>query len=54
LVVRHKQLLKLLDFLQGEQVYQGDLANPTAQGYVSNNNGWQIGPRLLKVSRLYW
>ena len=37
-------------FLEGEQVYQGDsLENATATGYVSTNEGWQIGPRLLKV-----
>ena len=37
-------------FLQGEKVYQGnDLSNPAAEGYVSINDGWQIGPRLLKV-----
>ncbi|AXF41237.1 virion structural protein [Cyanophage S-TIM4] len=37
-------------FLEGELVYQGDsLENSTAQGYVSTNNGWQIGPRVLKI-----
>ena len=37
-------------FLQGEKVYQGnDPENPTAVGYVSTNDGWQIGPRLLKL-----
>ena len=37
-------------FLQGEKIYQGnDANNPTAVGYVSKNDGWQIGPRLLKV-----
>ena len=37
-------------FLQGEKVYQGNnLSNPAAEGYVSINDGWQIGPRLLKV-----
>ena len=37
-------------FLEGELVYQGDsLATSTAQGYVSTNSGWQIGPRVLKI-----
>jgi len=37
-------------FLAGEQVYQGEsLENATAIGYVSKNDGWQIGPRLLKL-----
>jgi len=37
-------------FLEGELVYQGDsLATATAQGYVSTNQGWQIGPRILKI-----
>jgi hypothetical protein len=37
-------------FLSGELVYQGDsLENSSAKGYVSGNDGWQIGPRLLKL-----
>ena len=37
-------------FLEGEQVYQGSsLENATAIGYVSTNEGWQIGPRILKI-----
>ena len=37
-------------FLEGELVYQGDsLETATAQGYVSTNQGWQIGPRVLKI-----
>ena len=37
-------------FLEGELVYQGDsLDTSTAQGYVSTNAGWQIGPRVLKI-----
>ncbi|AIX14473.1 structural protein [Synechococcus phage S-MbCM6] len=37
-------------FLEGEQVYQGDsIQNATATGFVSENNGWQIGPRILKI-----
>ena len=37
-------------FLEGELVYQGDsLANATATGYVSTNEGWQVGPRILKI-----
>ena len=37
-------------FLEGELVYQGDsLETATAQGYVSTNSGWQIGPRILKI-----
>ena len=37
-------------FDEGELVYQGDtFATSTATGYVSENNGWQIGPRILKI-----
>ena len=37
-------------FLEGELVYQGDtLSTATATGYVSTNEGWQIGPRVLKI-----
>lgn len=37
-------------FLEGEEVYQGtDPKSPTAIGTVSANDGWQIGPRILKV-----
>ena len=37
-------------FLEGELVYQGDsLASATATGYVSTNEGWQVGPRVLKI-----
>ena len=37
-------------FLEGELVYQGDsLETATAQGFVSTNQGWQIGPRVLKI-----
>ncbi len=37
-------------FLEGELVYQGDsLETATAQGYVSTNQGWQIGPRIIKI-----
>ena len=37
-------------FLEGELVYQGaSLENATATGYVSTNDGWQIGPRVLKI-----
>ena len=37
-------------FLEGELVYQGDsLATATAQGFVSTNAGWQVGPRVLKI-----
>ncbi len=37
-------------FLEGEMVYQGDsLENATATGFVSTNQGWQVGPRILKV-----
>jgi hypothetical protein len=38
-------------FLSGEFVYQGEsLTTATATGYVSTNDGWQIGPRVLKVT----
>jgi YHYH protein len=37
-------------FLTGELVYQGDsLDTASATGYVSDNDGWQIGPRILKL-----
>ena len=37
-------------FLEGELVYQGDsLETATATGYVSTNNGWQVGPRIVKI-----
>ena len=37
-------------FLEGELVYQGDsIETATATGYVSTNEGWQIGPRVLKI-----
>tara|TARA_B100000614_G_scaffold21360_2_gene17033 strand:+ start:8762 stop:28573 length:19812 start_codon:yes stop_codon:yes gene_type:complete len=37
-------------FLRGELVYQGlSLEAATAIGYVSENEGWQIGPRILKL-----
>lgn len=37
-------------FLAGEEIYQGDdVNNPTATGYVSQNDGWLVGPRLLKL-----
>jgi hypothetical protein len=37
-------------FLEGELVYQGDaFETATATGYVSTNNGWQVGPRVLKI-----
>jgi hypothetical protein len=37
-------------FLTGELVYQGEsLDTATAIGYVSDNDGWQIGPRILKL-----
>ena len=37
-------------FLEGELVYQGDsLDTATAQGFVSTNSGWQVGPRGLKI-----
>ena len=37
-------------FLEGELVYQGSsLDSATATGYVSTNEGWQVGPRILKI-----
>jgi len=37
-------------FLSGELIYQGETyENATATAYVSTNDGWQIGPRLLKI-----
>ena len=37
-------------FLAGELVYQGSsLELASATGYVSTNEGWQIGPRILKL-----
>ena len=38
------------EFLAGEEIYQGENVNtPTAIGYVSENDGWLVGPRLLKL-----
>jgi hypothetical protein len=38
-------------FLSGEFVFQGEtLGTATATGYVSTNDGWQIGPRVLKLT----
>jgi hypothetical protein len=43
-------VLETARFLSGEQVYQGaNLETATAVGFVSDNDGWQIGPRLLKL-----
>ena len=37
-------------FSEGELIYQGgSLETATATGYVSTNNGWQEGPRILKI-----
>jgi len=37
-------------FLEGELVYQGTtIENATATGYISTNNGWQVGPRIVKI-----
>ena len=37
-------------FLQGEEVFQGESYQlASAYGYVSNNDGWQIGPKILKI-----
>ena len=37
-------------FLEGEFIYQGDsIENATATGYVSGNNGWQVGSRIIKI-----
>ena len=37
-------------FLSGELVFQGEsLETATATGFVSENDGWQIGPRVLKL-----
>ena len=37
-------------FLEGELIYQGDsLETATATGYVSTNNGWQVGARIIKI-----
>ena len=37
-------------FLAGEFVYQGPTQDQaTAVGYVSENDGWQEGPRILKI-----
>jgi hypothetical protein len=45
-----ESVLETARFLSGETVFQGpSLDNATAIGFVSNNDGWQIGPRLLKL-----
>lgn len=37
-------------FLSGELVYQGDsLLTASATGFVSTNDGWIVGPRILKI-----
>ena len=37
-------------FLAGEKVFQGNSPEQaTAEGYVSTNTGWQIGPKILKI-----
>ena len=37
-------------FLEGEEVYQGSSPEQaTAEGKVSTNTGWQIGPKILKI-----
>jgi len=37
-------------FLEGETVFQGtNIEQATATGTVSNNTGWQIGPKILKI-----
>ena len=37
-------------FLEGELVYQGSsIENATATGFISTNNGWQVGPRIVKI-----
>lgn len=42
--------LETARFLSGETVFQGEtIETATAVGYVSTNDGWQIGPRLLKL-----
>ena len=44
------QTLITSTFLEGELVYQGDsFETATAQGFVSTNNGWQVGPRVIKI-----
>lgn len=38
-------------FLEGEQVFQGEtFEDATAFGIVSTNSGWQIEPKILKVT----
>jgi hypothetical protein len=45
-----ESVLETARFLSGETVFQGlNIDNATAIGIVSNNDGWQIGPRLLKL-----
>jgi hypothetical protein len=43
-------ILETARFLSGEKVYQGiSIETATAEGFVSENDGWQVGPRLLKL-----
>jgi len=43
-------VLETARFLFGETVFQGQtFETATAVGFVSENDGWQIGPRLLKL-----
>ena len=43
-------IITIGQFLAGEKIYQGDtLEDATAFGYISDNSGWQPGPKILKV-----
>ena len=43
-------IIETARFLSGEKVFQGfSIENATAVGFVSENDGWQIGPRILKL-----
>ena len=44
-------IVDVVSFLPGEYVYQGDdPANTNASGYVAEIDGWQKGPRILRLT----
>ena len=47
---RAEAVVETSRFLEGEKVYQGDSEeDATVVAYVSENNGWQLGPKILKL-----
>lgn len=47
---RAEAVVETSRFLEGEQIFQGDsFDTATAFGIVSENDGWQIQPKILKI-----